>query len=188
MELAYIRDQREKIGTTGAFQMGNTDAKESKKIAQSLERKAEEEAAAERRRRKEEEEAAELQSRADSFEAEMTEMEMRDDETLETKDDDASPSFQHRETDDAIRAKLNADPKNTTHFPNAVEQGLRYEVSREATAAIVTGTLVDVGIISKEDTSKIVTKRKIQLEVDRCLKQFQVPSMIYLLIDNCSER
>ena len=170
-----MRDQMTKTGTKGAYQIGNDDAKESEKIRRSLKRKTEEEAATERRKKKEEEEAAELLSRVETFEAEMAELEMRSDETVNDNGvDDESESFTHRGTDDTVRAKANSGSLNKLHFPTAAEQSVRYSVSREATAAIVTETLVDVGVITKEDTSKIVTKRKIQLEVDRCLDRFQV--------------
>ena len=127
-EWVYIRDQREKSGTKGAFQMGRNDIKESTKISKAMKRKAEEEASVQRKKEEEEEKAKELCERKKAFDAEMEEKER----TSALVDNDASPS---RETDNKIRAQLNPNPHNKLRFPNVAEQSIRYGIPLELAAA-----------------------------------------------------
>ena len=89
-------------------------------------------------------------------------------------DDDCSPSFHHPATDKAL---LPPSTQNRMRLGNAAFQTLRYSVSAEASAAIVTGSYIDAGIITDEDKSKVVIKCKMQNEIDRCLEKFEVSKL-----------
>ena len=60
--------------------------------------------------------------------------------------------------------------QNRTPLPTVASIAVRGEGSRRFAAAIVTATLIDYKIVTADNTSQIVTKDKIQRELDHLLE------------------
>ena len=86
-------------------------------------------------------------------------------------DTDNSPSFHHAATDNS---NLPPSTRNNLRLTVASFQTIRHSVGLGAAADIITGAYIDAGLITKDDNSKRVTKRKMQLETDRCLEDHEV--------------
>ena len=186
MELAYVKDQREKIGRKGCLQISTKDKKETAIQEKALKRKQEDARRAEERERKKRKEEMDLAERVEAAavaeaeeevetakEAEVTDgkrnlevgekaLVMKEQSMAEIKVD---PSFQNEWIDRKIRAETHQ--QNQTPLPTVASIAIRSEESRRFAAAIATATLIDHKIITPDNTSQIITKDKIQREIDR---------------------
>ena len=57
--------------------------------------------------------------------------------------------------------------QNRVKFTNLARESLRCDISARNAALIATATLIDVGLISKDDTSNIVDPCKVRREQER---------------------
>ena len=184
LELAYLKDQREKVGRKGRQQIGTKDQKETAAQAKALKRKQEDARRADERESKQRKnelelaervEAAKAAEEAEEAEAEAAESadgrreevgekapDVKEESMAEIKVD---PSFQNEWIDRKIRAETHQ--QNRTPLPTVASIAIRGEESRRFAAAIATATLVDYKIITPDNKSQIITKDKIQREIDR---------------------
>ena len=78
---------------------------------------------------------------------------------------DIDPTFQCDWVDRQRRSEVHQ--QNRTPLPTVASIAARGEGSRRFVAAIATATLIDYNIITADNKSQIITKDKIQPELDR---------------------
>ena len=176
LDLSFIKDQREKTGTKGKLQMALGDSKETARQVKALKRKEVEAKRAEERELKKVKEEEELKERIsveeervrqEEEEEELKEGESQNEGEDEMREVHVDPTFQSPSVDRRIRSETHQ--QNRTPLPSVAEVVCRGGGSRRFAAAIVTATLIDYGIITKDNKSQITTKDKIQREIDRCI-------------------
>ena len=64
-----------------------------------------------------------------------------------------------------------AAKQNRLHFPLTIKAGVRFGCTSRGLAAITTSTLVDLGIVTKNDPHLRVDKSKVEREKERVIKQ-----------------
>ena len=175
LDLSFIKDQREKIGTKGKLQMALGDSKETARQVKAIKRKEVEDKRVEERELKKMKEEEELKERV-SAEEERVRQEAEEDlieghgqneGEAELKEVEVDPSFHSPSVDRRIRSETHQ--QNRTPLPTVANVVCHGEGSRRFAAAVVTATLIDHGIITKDNKSQITTKDKIQREIDRCI-------------------
>ena len=69
------------------------------------------------------------------------------------------------DTEFVSETRIWSKDQNRTNFPKVAAVSMQYGVSNRATAAIVTAAMVDLGLVTEEDTSMIIEEWKI-LDMD----------------------
>ena len=85
------------------------------------------------------------------------------------KEVDVDPTFHNDWIDRKIRSETHK--QNRTPLPTVASIAIRSEESRRFAAAIATATLIDYKVITADNTSQILTKDKIQREIDRLAQE-----------------
>ena len=74
----------------------------------------------------------------------------------------------------AIDDQLRESIQNRMNFPTVAGVSLRYGASDRMTAAIATAALVDIGLITEEDSSKVLDHHKVHREKLKHMKKLMV--------------
>ena len=158
-DLAYIKGQREKVGSKGPHQMVGPDLPEHKRQVRTLERKVMEKKMAEK---------AEKRRKSMDEDAAVAEKAARKDVERFLSDDDEGPELEisvadeyFPETNHESAAPANVQ-RNYDDIPNIALASLRYGTGLRATAAIATAALIDAGLITEENPSKVIDKNKVR--------------------------
>ena len=163
--------------------MGSNDAAETAHQKKKLETREKEAQRAKERESKRQRVEEELQERVEMAEAEVAMAEAEEAMAKEMEDGGGEstalneeslqevavdPSFESRWIDQQIRSQ--AHQQNRTPLPTVASIAIRGEGSRRFVAAIATATLVDYNVVTADNTSQIITKDKIQRELDRLIE------------------
>ena len=165
LELAYIKDQQEKVGSKGSMQMASVDKKESARQQKAIHRKQAEIKSKERREAKEKEEE-ELEAQKDAFAS-------SDDDAMEAVDKDNEEddaTFSNEQVDKSLRAE--SHQQNRTPLPTSAKTAIRYNLTHRAAAAYGTAVLIDHKIGTQEDQRQIISKSKIERAIEKCLEEY----------------
>ena len=60
--------------------------------------------------------------------------------------------------------------KNYDEIPNIALASVRYGIGLRPTAAIATAALIDAGIITEDDTSKVIDKNKVKRAQEKLMR------------------
>ena len=155
LDLPFVRAQRLKVGDKCAYQMGKVDKRETKKQVDSLNRKEtdllREENAQKKVRLAAEEDIAKKGEVMDFFN------EIPDEPAaVEEEDDD----FKIK----AVDKMLTQSMQNRVSFPTVAGVSLRYGASDRMTAAIATAALIDAGLVTENNSSKVLDHHKVHRE------------------------
>nr|XP_027220371.1 uncharacterized protein LOC113812651 [Penaeus vannamei] len=161
-ELAYVKGQKEKVGGIGPHQMGGPDLLKHKRQVKTLDRQEIENKAKKRRRSKvENSEAAEKAARKD-----IKRFLVDGDENLELErsgaEDEFVPEVEHFLETDPEPATSRKVQKTYDEIPNIALACVRFGKGLRLTAAIGTAALIDAGIITEDDTRKVINKNKVK--------------------------
>uniref|UniRef100_UPI00358F4F97 uncharacterized protein n=1 Tax=Myxine glutinosa TaxID=7769 RepID=UPI00358F4F97 len=170
-DLAYIKGQKEKVGSKGPHQMGSPDLPEHKRQVRTLERQENKKNAEKRRRSKEENAAAAEKAARKDVERFLSD----GDEDLELERSGAEDEFvtevelfPETDTEPAASAKVQ---KNYDEIPNIALASVRYGIGLRPTAAIATAALIDAGIITEDNTSKVIDKNKVNRAQEKLMTE-----------------
>ena len=156
-ELFYIKGQREKIGSRGSHQIGAPDLVESKKVMKKMERIEFEKRAMKKRMSKEKDDIVREKIAREEVDAffgeEIDEME----EACQSDNENEAGSSKEKRNYESIR--------------NVALASMRYGVGLRATAAIATAALIDAGIITEDDKSKVIDKSKVMRAQEKLMKE-----------------
>ena len=130
-ELAFMKDQREKVGPTGKYQLGLVDKADVKK------RKL-----------------AESRCRSNKVVKTVEPVMEVDDRLTSTSSEDSSHTADTSYEPDVFTSR-------SFDLENLVREADRYNLSDRSVAALATALLVDLGIVTKEDTSAVVTRKMV---------------------------
>ena len=157
MDLGFLRAQRLKIGDKSTYQMGLNDKPESKKQQKTLDRKALDQAYedAKDEKIKQDKENNKLDGqRVKEFLEEVPDVAENEEE-----DDDA----------DYFAKILKSSNQNRSEFPTVAAVSMRYGASNRMTAAIATATMIDLGLVTADDRSKVLDHNKVAREKKRIM-------------------
>ena len=176
LDLAFMKDQQEKTGTKGRFQMAQGDSAETARQLKATKRKEIEEKATAEKEAKRKKEQEELQERMEEELHDRLAEEMMENEKANLNEEDMTeihvdPTFHNERVERQIRSDTHS--QNRTRLPKTAQSALRYDVSSRAAAAIATSTLIDYGIITADNTSQIVSTTKIKKEIERCMEEME---------------
>ncbi|KAJ8387960.1 hypothetical protein AAFF_G00147510 [Aldrovandia affinis] len=151
--------------------MGAPDLPEHKRQVRTLERQGMEKKAEERRRSKEENAAAAEKAARKDVERFLAD----DDEDLEFErsgaEDEFVPEvelFSETDPEPAASAKVQ---KNYDEIPNIALASVKYGIWLRPTATIATTALIDAGIITEDDTSKVIDKNKVKRAQEKLMRE-----------------
>jgi hypothetical protein len=202
MELPFIRAQREKVGSKSGAMIVNVDEKEHKKQMEIAKKKLEREQKKQRKDEKvlkQQEEAEEGAARVAQF-LRGTPNE-QDEGDRQAEDGDIPVGDTADQTDDTPDmennlwvpdiSKKNRSKRNMSNIRNVAMASIRFGVSANATAAVANATLLDHGIINKEDTTQVIDAMKVQRAKDllqtelqeKAAIRYQEESIICILFD-----
>ena len=148
LELPFIRAQRLKVGDKCVYQMGADDKPESKRQQDTLDRKdldLKRKMVTEEKDKLDEEKNLRDNERVKEFLDEIP------DEAEGGKDDEDDLDY----LNDRITRMLNKSDQNRSSFPTVASVSMRYGASNRMTAAIATATIIDLGIVTADDKSKV---------------------------------
>ena len=74
-------------------------------------------------------------------------------------DGDSSETFKNKRIEDQLKKKN--PEQNTLKFTNAARESIRFNTSLRGTAAIVSGTLIDIGFVTASNATNLLDKNKI---------------------------
>ena len=154
LDLPFIRAQRLKVGDKSAYRMGQVDKREIMKQQATLNRKEQEKVDSENRNEK------------NRIEKEETNLRNREAiEFLSEMPDDSSEQIEDTEfVVKAIDDKLRESVQNRMNFPTVAGVSLRYGASDRMTAAIATAALIDAGLVTENDSMKVLDHHKVHRE------------------------
>lgn len=159
IELAFIKSQREKVGSIGHHQMGSVDYPESKRQKLKNDRAVEKEKQKEKKRKrdKEDEEIVTVnESAIEHDEVESEENECDDKEVCKT---------------DECQSEMKRKKYNTKDITNIALASLRHHTGLRETAEIATAAWIDAGIISAHDTTLVIDHNKVMRAQKRVMKK-----------------
>ena len=165
LDLGFIRAQRLKIGDRSAYQMGLNDKVETNKQVKHLARKELDQSYKEKqieRVRRDEENNREGTDMAREFLQDLPDV-AQDEQEDENESD----------TEFVSETRIRSKDQNRTNFPKVAAVSMQYGVSNRATAAIVTAAMVDLGLVTEEDTSMIIDHHKVAREMKKLMTELQ---------------
>ena len=83
--------------------------------------------------------------------------------------DDFSEDFVVKSVDDSLKKSI----QNRKNFPTVAAVSMRYGISNRATAAIATAALIDCGLVTEEDSVKILDHNKVHREKQKLMDTLQ---------------
>ena len=83
-------------------------------------------------------------------------------------DGDSSETFKNKRIENQLKKKN--PEQNTLKFTNAARESIRFNTSLRGTAAIVSGTLIDIGFVTASNATNLVDKNKIHRERSRLME------------------
>ena len=151
-ELAFIKGQRNNIGSIGPHQIGLPDFPEHNRLIKKQKRgEVERTRLADAEQKKECLQTSSLPSHEESSSGVGNEKESDTEDGSESNYDLAAPSTSNGEKQ-----------YNTLDIPNVAMQSIRYGVGLRATAAITTAAFIDIGLITEENTKLVVDHNKVK--------------------------
>ena len=156
LELNFVLAQRTKVGDFSAFQIAGNNVKETKRQKKQLDQKNKEEMKVKRMKNDKET--------------------TKEDIETDTEDNILGDTEKEKVNDDPDFSLPMSPPKskyNMTKIPNIALASIRYGVEDRPTAAIVTATLQDYALITKEDCSQVVDPSKIRRWKQKVMKEKQ---------------
>ena len=87
----------------------------------------------------------------------------------EVNDNDPGEEFVVKHVDDQIKQTL----RNRQNFPTIAAVSMRYGISNRATAAIASAALIDAGLVTEEDSSKVLDHKKVHREKQKLMDTLQ---------------
>ncbi|KAL3045400.1 hypothetical protein OYC64_013634 [Pagothenia borchgrevinki] len=164
-DLAYIKGQKEKVGSKGPHQMGAPDLQEHKRQVRTLERQGMENMAEERRRSKEgNAAAADKAARKDV--KRFLQMVMRIWNWRVVLKMSLSLKLSS-----SLKLNLSLQLNYDDDIPNIALASVRYGIGLRPTAAIATAALIDAGIITEDNTSKVIDKNKVKRAQEKLMRE-----------------
>ena len=163
LELAYIKDQREKVGSKGKRQIGSANGKEHRR-QRSENGRNDKKAENERKRKAKELEEIEAQTRRNTARESLNDSSSN--EGIEDGDSDGAEKNE-------LESPLKVARRNYSNISNVALAGLRFGVGLRPTAAIATAALVDGGLVTEADTSKVIDKSKVKRAQDKIMREMQ---------------
>ena len=157
IELEFIYHQRTKTGVKSMMMMANPDLVETRKQLKLAQRKEREKKGQERLESQQNPQVEVHDGTSEVF--------IHDDHASQLEDDIAQLDIVKV---DEIKT---AAKQNRLHFPLTIKAGVRFGCTSRGLAAITTSTLVDLGIVTKNDPHLIVDKSKVEREKERVIKQ-----------------
>ena len=161
IELAFIKGQREKVGSVGPHQIGPVDFHETKRQKLQRERQEKRKDDEEKRKVKCEKRATEEKEVIQScmLEMEQEECEEFTDIEEEAEEDDCSPKSCKR------------DKYNTRDISNIALASLRHHTGLRETAEIATAAWIDAGVITQFDTALVIDHNKVRRAQEKVMKE-----------------
>ena len=155
LDLSFVRAQRYKVGDKCAYQMGKVDKRETKKQMDTLHRKEKDLLSEENAQKKvkltAEKDIAKQGEVLDFFNE-------IPDEIAAVADGDED--FEIKAVDKLMAQSM----QNRISFPTVAGVSLRYGASDRMTAAIATAALIDAGLVTEIDSSKVLDHHKVHRE------------------------
>ena len=152
IELEFVRDQRLKVGHRGKMQMGKPDRKEAKRQEENNQKKASLESYYEEEREALKETRPEPRKRRGAAENQGEVV----DQHVHVEDDAADDDYPHIGHKDSMDHN-----QNRITIMVYISEVERYFISDRAASALYNAALRTVGLITAEDTQKVVDKAKI---------------------------
>ena len=169
IELAYIKGQREKVGSVGPHQMGPVDFPETKRQALQKEKLATRKEKEENRRKKSETRKVEM------TEGPMSDMEEMEFEEWEDSREDSEQVDvcldEHRVSADSTKRKR--AKYNTKDISNVALASLRHHTGLRETAEIATAAWIDAGLISQNETDLVIDHNKVRRAQERVMQKLE---------------
>ena len=157
IELAFIRDQRLKVGTKGHMQISKVDVKESVKQFESEQGKA----------------------KRLSRTTKDTVNPINTTEVQQNENDEDNNNLDTDNNNDSDWGKVdkNLEKQNRSKLTETVKAGMRFGVSSRGMATMATCTLIDMGIVNKKDPHLIIDHNKIEREKTRVMEELRKEAM-----------
>ena len=165
MEVPFFHSQLNKVGSKGSMRIGTVDNVESAKQAKALIRADKKKSAKDKKQSKQEEAKREEAKKQVDFENNFT-------------GEDVNETAGDEDFANAATARLVKQTRqNRLKLTNMARVSLSCDVSISATAQIGTALLIDLGIVTAENTSKIIDKSKIRRERDKVIKDLHMEGL-----------
>ena len=170
-ELAFIKGQRDKIGSFGPHQIGLPDLPEHNRLVKKQIRQEDQ-----RKRIAKHKQVSDISLISSEITFNSDE---NDEEIVEGENEnEANYEFPMEKQNEPSTSSQNTK-YNTLEIPNIAMQSIRYGVSLRATAAIATSAFIDAGLITKDDQSLVIdhskvkrAQEKIMLSLDQEFDEF----------------
>ena len=147
-----MRDQRNRIGSAGSWQIGQKDIDESKKLEKRENRKTREEALV-----KQEEERVKQEKKDEAANWENVRNFFSDGD--EEEEDESDPSF----SSPSVDRSASTSTRNYHDLSHVAREAMRWPgASDRMVASIVTATLIDYGIVTEADQTNVADQFKIR--------------------------
>ena len=142
LEVSFILVQRQKVGGKSSWMIGHLDKKESSRQALAYQRNEKEKLMLAKKRKED--------AKKDVMEVDRLMEELTDGEQIETEEDEDS---YERDPNYSASGSTESSMCNKTNIRNIVIgiASIRYGTSSNATAAIANATMLDYGVISKDN-------------------------------------
>ena len=166
LELAFIKAQREKEGSTGAMQMAGVDTPETIRQIEALENK-ETKTEAEKKSQEKRDIKDQKTARADQEAREF--MSKGDEENNEVNRDTEYNLVPPPESQTvSIKKKY-----NTMDIPTVALASMRHHTGMRETAEIATAALIDAGVVTEDDTNLVIDHSKVKRAQERLAKELE---------------
>ena len=165
LEISFVRAQRLKVGDKSSYQMGGNDQPESRRQQATLDRQALEQTRDDVRAEKskaDEERNLQDRQRVDEFLNEVP-------DEAETEEDEEDLDYYCERVDKL----LESSEQNRIKFPTVAAVSMRYGASNRETAAIATATMIDLGVVTAEDKTKVLDHNKVAREKKQLMAELR---------------
>lgn len=164
IELAFIKGQREKVGSVGPHQIGSVDFQECRRQDMQKRRLEKIVEATEKKKRKSEKKTVEEEDVMQKYMLEVEQEEKAEELLDECCKEDSNKTCATRKT-----AKY-----NTGDISNIALASLRHHTGLRETAEIATAAWIDAGVINKDDTSLVIDHNKVKRAQEKIMKKINV--------------
>lgn len=170
IELAFIKGQREKVGSVGPHQIGPVDLPETRRQAEQKERQKQKKQSEEKRRKKYEKEHEEVMQQCMLESGEESEKQAGELEQEESSDNSS----------DNVSANTKRAKYNTEDITNIALASLRHHTGLRETAEIATAAWIDAGLITQLDTVLVIDHNKVRRAQERIMKELEAKFAVEL--------
>ena len=172
MELAYVMDQRNREGGKGQFQMTDLDKKVTSKMQESQDRKAKDKKSSKpissNNNHKDDQNNTDDMPPPSEV-ADIGDIQpVREGEQVQESFDDNDPEDSDFTPDFLLDKKeKNPSNRNMMSLKNVVRECMRWGVSPKAGASIANAALIDAGVVTKDNQTKIIDKNKLKRQMEK---------------------